>query len=93
MRFDKSVETFEKRMSETVSDYKDRFSDVKFSDGPYLGKAVTKSEAERANASEELILSSDGTRLGGFKNHSFNRYEHYLSGYETQSEIPKGKLA
>ena len=69
-------------MSETVSDYKNHFSDVKFSDGPYLGQAVRKSEAERAAASEDIVMSSDGT-LGGYKNHSFNRYEHYLSGYET----------
>ena len=43
-------------------------------------------------AQDEAAISSDGA-LEGYKNHTFNKYENYMSGYETAKEIPKGKLA
>ena len=42
IRFDRQVENFEQRIGETVSDYQNRYSDVRFSDGAYVGKAVNK---------------------------------------------------
>ena len=41
-------------------------------------------------ALDDAAVSSDG---GCFKNHTFNKYENYMSGYETAKELPKGKLA
>merc|ERR1712227_928845 len=31
--------------------------------------------------------------IGGHKNHKFNKYENYFSGYETTMDMPKGKVA
>lgn len=44
-------------------------------------------------AMDEAVFSSDGGPIEGFKNHTFNKYENYMSGYETGKELPKGKLA
>lgn len=37
-RFDKEMQKFEQRVSESLSDYRNYYSDLRFSDGPYLGK-------------------------------------------------------
>lgn len=40
---------------------------------------------------EDAAMSSDGPE-DGYKNHTFNKYENYMSGYETAKDLPKGKL-
>lgn len=38
LKFDKEIKNFEQRVSESLSDYRNYYSDLRFSDGPYLGK-------------------------------------------------------
>jgi len=37
--------------------------------------------------------SSDQQKPGGFRNHTFNKYENYFSGYETTMDMPKAEVA
>ena len=60
-----------------MSDTKNYISDLRFSDG-FGGRARPASEQED---------------LSKHKNHSYNIYEHYKSGYETTMDMPKIKLA
>jgi hypothetical protein len=40
IRFDRQLDSFDKRLSETITDHLNRDSDIRFSDGAYLGKVI-----------------------------------------------------
>ena len=77
---DDAQSEFGSRLSETknyLSDTKTYISDLRFSDG-FGGRARPVSDLEDPNQ---------------HKNHSYNIYEHYKSGYETTMDMPKSKVA
>jgi len=77
---DDAQSKIDNRFSETknyLSDTKNYISDLRFSDG-FGGRSRPVSEIE------------DPTQ---HKNHSYNIYEHYVSGYETTMDMPRSKVA
>ena len=65
---------FENKISYSLTDMNHYYSDMKFSDGYYSGRARLSTVEESNSLSH--------------RNHTFNN-EHYYSGYETTMDMPK----